>query len=269
MIEDFSKQLQCAKTASVEAGKAIAMFYGQSLKVTHKSANQPLTEADLAANTILKQHLQSEFPDYGWLSEEDVDNETRLDQSLLWVVDPLDGTRDFINHNPEFAVSVALVYNQQPVVGVVYNPITKELFYAAKNSGAFCDGKKISVKQTPNLKESKPELIVSQSEFNRGEWNSYLNEYRVRPTGGCAYKMGKIARGDAEGTFTLNPKSEWDICAGAIIVKEASGVVTDLYGQEIIFNKPSTIMDGLIYCNSTDLLQKILTSIKIHDPHLL
>ena len=261
-MTDFSRELECAKKAAMEAGKAIAKFYGQSLKVTHKSASQPLTEADLASNQIIKETLRSEFPEYGWLSEEDIDNESRLNQHSLWVIDPLDGTRDFINKNPEFAVSIALVQDKKPVVGVVYNPVTREIFYAAKGAGAYCDGKSISVKKSVS---SPPHLIVSQSEYGRGEWNPYESDFKITPTGGCAYKMGKVARGDADGTFTLSPKSEWDICAGVILVEEAGGVVSYLDGQKITFNNPSTVMDGLIYCSSKTVHDVILDSIKRHE----
>lgn len=262
-MTEYMQQLECAKRAAVDAGKAIATYYGQVLKVTHKSASQPLTDADLASNRIIKETLRSEFPKYGWLSEEDVDDDDRLDQSVLWVIDPLDGTRDFINRNPEFAVSIALVVEKKPVVGVVYNPVTKELFYAAKGYGSHCNGKPIKVKTFTS--ESHPSLVVSQSEYNRGEWAAFENEFKITPTGGCAYKMGKVARGDADGTFTLSPKSEWDICAGTLLVEEAGGVVTYVDGSAVTFNNASTLMDGLIYCNSSKLLSRIIESIQRHD----
>lgn len=252
----YQEELRIAKKAAIDAGEVIAQYYKkQSYSVTHKSDHQPLTEADLAANSIIKEALRSAFPSYGWLSEEDVDNLARFETDHLWVIDPLDGTKDFIHQNPEFAVSIALVFNKEPVVGVVYNPITKELFWAEKNHGAFCGDKPLSVSDLP---ANKPSLIVSMSEHKRGEWTDYESHFAITPTGGCAYKMAKVARGDADGTFTLSPKSEWDICAGHIIIEEAGGIVTHLDGDRIQYNQEITKLNGLIYCNHKDVHQKIL-----------
>lgn len=258
-MNDLQKELEVAKKAALAAGKVIAQFYGNALKVSHKSPEQPLTEADLQSNSIIHEMVSASFADYGWLSEEDVDDHTRLAKKRLWVVDPLDGTRDFINRNPEFAVSIALVEDKIPVVGVVYNPITKELFYASANQGSFCNGKKMSVKA--RIPTKKIQLIVSQSEYKRGEWHNFNTKYDIKPTGGCAYKMGKIARGDADGTFTLNPKSDWDICAGHIIIEEAGGLVRNLAGDTVTYNNETTRKNGLIYCSNSEVLEDILEAL--------
>ncbi len=259
MTSDYSQYLQVAKDAAIKAGKKIAEYYGKALNVTHKSPEQPLTEADLAANMILKEALLGNFSDVGWLSEEDIDDTVRFDKEFLWVVDPLDGTRDFINRTPEFAVSVGLVHKKKPVVGVVYNPISKELFYAAKGTGAFCNGKKITVrKDSPG----KRKLLASLSELKRGEWERFKDQFEIKPTGGCAYKMGKVATGVADGTFTLSPKSDWDICGGHCLIEEAGGIVRDVHGEVVTYNNEFTRKKGLIYCSSEKVLAEILTAIK-------
>lgn len=254
---DFTQHLQMAKEAALKAGEIIASYYGKNLEVTHKSEVQPLTKADLEANDAIKEILQKSFPDFGWLSEEDTDNLDRQSKSHVWIVDPLDGTRDFINHNPEFAVSIGLAVNQKPALGVVYNPVTKELFHAVKGYGAFLNDKKISVKKKQT--GEKMELIVSRSEYNRGLWNSFKDTFKISSTGGCAYKMAKIAQGLADGTFTHSPKSEWDVCAGDIIVQEAGGIVTKTNGQPIVYNQELPTVEALIYCSCEEVHQKILS----------
>ena len=119
--------------------------------------------------------------------------------------------------------------------------------------------KKITVK--PYTPSSKISLLVSQSEFRRGEWKEFADQFDITPMGGCAYKMSRIARGDADGTFTLSPKSEWDICAGKLIVEEAGGLVARLDGSDLQFNQDIPRFDGLIYCNSKVVLSRILESI--------
>lgn len=256
---DLSKHLKLAKEAAFKAGGIIASYYGKNLEVTHKSAVQPLTKADLEANDAIREILKKNFPDYGWLSEEDTDNLDRQPKSHLWIVDPLDGTRDFINHNPEFAVSIGLAVDKKSILGIVYNPITEELFHAVKGHGAFLNDKKISVKKRQS--GEKMELIVSRSEYNRGDWDALKGTFKISSTGGCAYKMAKIAEGVADGTFTHNPKSEWDVCAGEIIVQEAGGIVTKIDGKPIVYNRELPIIDALIYCNCKEVHEKILSVI--------
>lgn len=252
----YHKELHTAKQAALHAGDVILKYYGKSLTVTNKSPTQPVTQADLEANQVIRDIILTTFPNDGWLSEEDVENTDRFTKNRIWIIDPLDGTKDFINQNPEFAVSIALIENDNPIVGVVLNPVTKELFFACKGMGAFCNEKKIHVR--PFSKNQKPSLLVSQSEYNRGEWTEFENDFDINPTGGCAYKMGKVARGDADGTFTLAPKSEWDICAGHLIIEEAGGSISYLDGEQITYNKPSTIMDGLIYSSCQSFHKALL-----------
>jgi len=257
---ELSNELHFAREAAVNAGKAIAEFYGKKIPFTEKAEDHPLTQADLAANAIIKETLSREFPRDAWLSEEDADQKARLEAKRVWIVDPLDGTKDFINENPEFAVSIALVENNEPVVGAVYNPITKELFSAVKNGGATLDGNPISTKSYSE--KDKINLLVSQSEYKRGEWQEFEEEYNVKATGGCAYKMSKIAKGDADGTFTLQPKSEWDICAGTLILKEAGGIVKNLDGTEVKYNQKNVALKGLVYCNCQSVYEKLMRSVK-------
>lgn len=262
MASDFQREIDVASKAAVDAAAAILKYYGTAdLAVTHKSPQQPLTEADLESNRIIGLAIRSAFPGDAWLSEEDVDNGGRFTKSRVWIVDPLDGTQDFVNRNPEFAVSIGLVEAGVPVVGVICNPVTKELFWAAKGRGAFCGKEKISVSGNRDI--SRIRLIVSQSEHKRGEWDRFKPHFEIKPTGGTAYKMALIARGDADGCFTLQPKSEWDICAGHVLVTEAGGIVTHAKGERVLYNQKKPLFENLVYCNPhvhAAVLEKIANS---------
>lgn len=255
----FTLELACAQKAALAAGELIASLYDKSLPVSHKDDNQPLTAADTGSNQIIKEILLSGFPNYGWLSEEDLDDGGRLTQKRLWVVDPLDGTKDFIKKNPEFAVSIGLIDAGEPVLGVVYNPIKKQLFWSARGQGAYLGKKKITVK-VPNLQE-KAHLLVSVSEYHRGDWDFLKDQFKLSPVGGLAYKMAQIAAGFADASFTFRPKSEWDMCAGHNLIEEAGGFVCALDGTTIRYNQKNPLLEGLIYGNSLVYKDSLLSFI--------
>ena len=137
------KELNLAVRAAKEAGAIIMEYYKADYEIHDKGYHNPVTTADHAADSLLKEMLTESCPDYGWLSEETVDSPDRLSKERVWVVDPLDGTKEFIEGVPQFVVSIAIVENGEPVVGVLYNPVTKDTFAAAKGEGAFLNDKPI------------------------------------------------------------------------------------------------------------------------------
>ncbi len=229
-----------------EAGAAILDARKQGVIVTHKENKDVLTQADLLANQILKSRLHDAFPEDGWLSEESVDDVSRLHCRRVWVVDPIDGTREYAAGVPEYAVSVALVENGMATMAVVFNPETNELFSALRGSGAFLNGKPMQCKQSC---QGQLVLLASRSECKRGEWDRFVGE-QVKPVGSIAYKLALVAAGFADATFSLGPKSEWDIAAGALLVSEAGGVVTDVHRQPFVFNQSNVLVDGIIASSS-------------------
>lgn len=247
----LEKEKQCAIVAAREAGAIIRAIYDTNYTVDYKDKRQdsPVTMADRDANHKIHDILQSGFPDYGWLSEETVDSSTRLSCHRVWVVDPMDGTKEFIQKIPEFAVSIALVEDGLPVLGVVYNPPLDQLYWTVRGQGAWCGAQRLQVSQLGRLAEAT--ILSSRSETKRGEWDSFKNSFKTRPTGSIAYKLSLIGSGEADATFTLVPKNEWDICAGVLIVEEAGGTVTNLDNTPVIFNQPKTLLPGLIASNST------------------
>ena len=229
------------------AGAVIMGYYRDSFTVKDKSPDNPVTDADFAADTLLKEQLTSLLPEAGWLSEETLDNPARLGKRFSWVVDPLDGTKEFVMGIPEFSVSVALVEHGQPIVGVIYNPVTEELYYAAKNQGAFFNKTPITVSKKTKLAGAI--VDASRSERKRGEFEPFEQMVDVYTMGSIAYKLARVAAGQADATWSRGPKNEWDICAGVLIIQEAGGQSVDLDGATIKFNKSFPKVNGIIADN--------------------
>ena len=224
--------------------------FGTDQEVRHKGPDQPVTDADLAADALLAERLLADRADYGWLSEETVDRPARLERRRVWVVDPIDGTRSFIAGYPEFAISIGLVEDGRPVVGVIHNPARDEMFWALRGEGAFlreggAGGEARRLAVAPLAGGTLPSLLASRSELRRGEFDG-LQDHEIHEVGSTAYKMAGVAAGRAHAFLSRGPKSEWDVAAGTLIVQEAGGVVTDLGGRDLRFNRADTRIDGIL-----------------------
>ena len=242
----MNSNLKLAIDASLNAGKIIMKYYRDDYEIKEKGYHNPVTTADNEAESFLKSELINARPDYGWLSEETVDSEDRLGKERVWIVDPLDGTKEFIEGVPQFVVSVALVENGVPIIGVLHNPVTKETFYASIGNGTYFD----DVIHNCSVKESTTDMVIlnSRSETRKGLWEPYKQHFKkLKPIGSVAYKMGLTAIGKADIFATLRPKNEWDICAGTCLINEAGGKVINLNGEKITFNNRKTLIEpGLI-----------------------
>jgi myo-inositol-1(or 4)-monophosphatase len=236
ILERIASALQAARVI-------FQRFTPGEIEAEYKSGHDPVTEADKQVDAALRKELLRD--DEGWLSEESVDDFTRLQKTCVWVVDPLDGTREFVAGIPEFCVSVAMVEDGRPVAGGICNPATEELFLGSLDSGLTYNGKPAHASQRKNLEGAV--ILASRSETARGEWKRFENApFKVRPMGSVAYKLALVSAGLADATFTLTPKNEWDIAAGAALVESGGGFVRTLDDQPLLCNKRSPLLSGLI-----------------------
>ncbi len=244
----LERELEFAHSAALTAGKILLGYYSRrSLKVGSKGRDNPVTNADMEADRALRELLTAAFPDYGWLSEETADNPARLKKQRVWVVDPLDGTKEFINRIPEFCVAIALAEKGVPILGVTYNPVRREMFYAAKGLGCFLNARRVHISRKRTLKRAV--VLASRSEIKRGEWDMFEGAVEVKATGSVAYKLALAAAGKGDATLTRSPKSEWDIASGAALVLMAGGRITDIDGRELRFNRKNVKVKGLVAAN--------------------
>jgi len=240
--------LEVAIEAAHAAGCAIHSLYGQGVALGQKGDAGPVTEADLTSNACIQAILHQAFPDDGWLSEETVDRPDRLGKSRTWIIDPLDGTWEFMTGIPEFVVSVALCVDNVAVLGVLHNPITHETFSGILGQGAWLNGAPIHVSSTSDLSAST--FCVSRSETGKGLLKPFERRLNLAPKGSVAYKCGLVAAGYYDGVFTYNPRNEWDICAGVAIIEAAGGHVTDRQGIPYRFNQADPLKTPLIGTNA-------------------
>ncbi len=244
----LEREVEAARKAALAAGAILKRYFkGGSYKVGSKGYDNPVTTADLAADRIIRKTLTRAFPDYGWLSEETVDSDDRLSRKRVWIVDPLDGTKEFIKGIPEFCVAIALVDRGVPILGITYNPIKDEMFWCARGMGCHLGERPARVTRTRVLRRAR--VLASRSETARGEWEVFHGKMKFSPTGSVAYKLALVAGGKADGTFSRSPKNEWDIAAGAALVAEAGGIMTDIHGRALRFNRKRTIRSGMIASN--------------------
>jgi myo-inositol-1(or 4)-monophosphatase len=240
---ELREDVELARYAARQAGAAVLRHFGTPLEVRHKTPSQPITAADLEADTLLKELLAGTRPSYGWLSEETEDSPDRLQRSRVWIVDPIDGTRSFIAGRPDFTVSVGLAVDGDVVLGVVYNPARDELFCAVRGAGARLETP--AGRATLRLgAHAAVTLLASRTEIAAGEIQPIASGWAVEGVGSTAYKLALVARN--RGAFvSRGQKMEWDVCAGALLVAEAGGRVTDGRGAELAFNRPDPNVRGI------------------------
>ena len=241
----YSDVLERIASAIDEAHRVFARFTPGEIQAEYKAGHDPVTEADRALDAVLRKNLLRDGE--GWLSEESADDLSRLERERVWVVDPLDGTREFVEGIPEFCVSIAMVERGRPVAGGICNPATREIFLGSIGSGLTYNGVPIDASQKRNLEGAV--ILASRSETKRGEWKPFENApFKVVPMGSVAYKLARVSAGLADATFTLTPKHEWDVAAGAALLLSAGGAVRTLEDSDLICNRKEPLLSGLIAC---------------------
>ena len=218
-------------------------FVPGSVKAEYKSGDDPVTEADRAVNRVLHQILLRDGE--GWLSEESVDDRSRLGRDRIWIVDPLDGTREFVSGIPEWCVSIAFVEKGVASAAGIANPVTGETFLGSIERGVTYNGKAAQTSRRQSLAGAV--VLASRSEVKRGEWKAFESSpFSLHPMGSVAYKLARVAAGLADATWTLTPKHEWDVAAGVALVEAAGGFVSTLADGPARFNNESALLPGLI-----------------------
>lgn len=250
----YKKELEIAIEAACAAGDVIMSVYQSDFSVDYKTDTSPVTEADVLANREIIKKLQNAFPEDGYLSEEMSDDESRFVKKRFWVIDPLDGTKEFIKKNNEFAVNIGLVSEREVVLGIVYLPVSKKIYYATKNQGAY---KMTCENQNPQRifvsERTKPyHLLISRShpspktltmlEVNADEIHSVTEM-------GSAIKGCLIAEGLYDVYYNFGHSMKWDTCAMECIVHEAGGFLKQLNGKPINYNEKDTLNRGFYIVN--------------------
>src|SRR2546430_7914753 len=263
MINRSSTEILQRIQSALEAASAVLSgFTAGAIEAEYKAGHDPVTEADKSVDAVLRKELLRDGE--GWLSEETVDDFTRLDKNRVWVVDPLDGTREFVAGIPEFCVSVAMVENGRPFAGGILNPATNEVFLGSVDTGVTYNGRPSQPSQRTSLEGAL--VLASRSEVKRGEWRRVENApFNIRPMGSVAYKLALVSAGLADATFTLTPKHEWDVAAGTALVESAGGFVRTLESSSLRCNNKSPLISGLLACGP-NLEKELLALLGDHLP---
>lgn len=236
--------LERIEEALTRAAEAVAPFTPGAVTFQEKEARgDPLTAADLAVDRVLRAILPS--PGEGWLSEESVDDPTRTEFSRCWIVDPIDGTREFVEGLPEWCISIGLVEEGRPVAGGILNPATGERVTGSLETGVFLNGRPVEAERRKTLDGAL--VFASRSEVRRGEWSRFDEaSFAYEPCGSVAYKLALVAAGKIDATWTLVPKHEWDVAAGAALVQAAGLTVVHADGSARTFNRRDTLLPDFL-----------------------
>ena len=241
---DLAADLALALEAATEAGAVAMRYFGTEMDVRDKSPNNPVSDADLAIDALLKERLLANRPSYGWLSEETADDQSRQSARFCWVVDPIDGTRAFIKAKPHFSVCIGLLADSEPVLGVVFNPATGEMFEAALGGGARLNGVAIAPSEVDRLEGCA--MLGDPGMFRHPAWPRPWPDMDVVSRNSIAYRMCLVAAGQYDGAIALSAKSDWDLAAAAVIVAEAGALATTHEGAAFVYNQPVPVQKSLV-----------------------
>lgn len=252
----LDQALKIAKEAAVMAGEKIMDIYKTDFEISYKEDDSPLTCADRAADKVIESIISKAYPEHAILSEESTDNSNRLDETYCWIIDPLDGTKEFIHHTDEFTVNIALVKDGHPILGVVYVPVTGELYYATKGHGSFYEYKG-DISRNKVSHRSDHIRVLSSKYHKSKEFLDLIEDHASIISSvegvGSSLKGCMIARGLAEAYYRFGLTSEWDTAAVQLVAEEAGGVFKQLDHSEMTYNRVDTLnRKGFYLVNSKD-----------------
>ena len=246
-----------------KAGSIALEYQKNGFKTFQKGHHDIVTEADLKVNNYLKTALLSLIPDSGWLSEESIDDKTRLNKQFVWIVDPIDGTIQFSKGTDEWVISIALIENKKPIIGVIYNPRRDQMFFAERCLGAYLNDFKIENELSNKRKQV---ILTTKSKRNFFKlWRYGLHKkFHIEQIGSLAYILALTSSGYASSCISFKPANEWDIAAGVLMLKESGcsfKLLGDYDNKIINFNKADVYYKkGFLGANHkiSELLQKKL-----------
>lgn len=259
MTTDAQRDLDLILDAAREAGELALSMRQAGLDVAWKEGNSPVTDADLAADALLKRRLGEARPDYGWLSEETADNTDRLAKRRLFVVDPIDGTRAYIKGRPWWSVSIAVVEGDQPIAGAVVAPQLDEAYTAIHGGGARRNGAEIRPSDAHALEQCA--MVGDARMFAHPAWPTPWPAMRVEPRNSTAYRMCLVASGDFDAALALVAKADWDLAAADLIAREAGAYVGDHLGGGFSYNGRNPAQKSLL-CATQGLAPLILERVR-------
>lgn len=241
MLDDLKLLTDAARSA----GDIAKGYFNASPEVWEKSGGQgPVTEADLHVNRQLCADLQSARPDYGWLSEETEDGDARQKTDRQFIIDPIDGTRAFIEGSKDWAHSIAIAQNGIPIVAAVYLPMHDAMYTATLGGGAMLNG--MPIHASSNKAIDTATVLTAKPNMDQKYWSADIPPFKRTFRSSLAYRLALVAEGRFDGMLTLRPTWEWDVAAGALIVTEAGGSVSDQKGQPAVFNNPHPQINGMV-----------------------
>ena len=254
----------CLRRAVAAAGEVALRHFCARGAHWFKAPGQIVTAADLEIDRLLYESLIGEFPDDAWLSEERADDRARLHRARVWMVDPIDGTRAFANGLPEFAISIALLRDGAPALGVVLNPATGESFEAERGSGAWCGGARLHVSTHDALQGAR--LLSSRTEMRRRSWPVLMPEATFTDLSSLAYKLALVAAGRFDGLISLRASHDWDLAAALLLITEAGGRLTEPDGAALVLNRPEPQHPGLAAAGADGLHRALLERLAQGEP---
>ncbi|MEM8635751.1 MAG: 3'(2'),5'-bisphosphate nucleotidase CysQ [Pseudomonadota bacterium] len=268
---ETSIDIKTMRKAAKAAGKlALDYFRSDAVETWDKAPGHPVTEADIEVNALLADKLQSARPEYGWLSEETVDDLSGRGRDRIWVVDPIDGTRAFMRSDPDWCVAIALVERGQAIASAIYAPVFDELYLAQAGKGAFLNDEPISV--SDQSKERGMRLITNRSLVEHPGWPEPWPKLTVsdpKPNA-TLYRMALVASGRWDATLALFRKSDWDLAAGTLLVEEAGGLATTHLGAAFRFNQEVPEQMSMVAAGKAlhPLLVRRVKQVRLPDPNL-
>ncbi len=270
----MQKELAVAKQLALDAGAVLMDYYQRTVSVDWKAPGDPVTAADREASELIVTNLVRKFPDHAVLSEEEPDNLRRLTESHVWMIDPMDGTREFIEHRGEFAVQIGLVVDGTPILGVVYQPTTRKLYFAAPGLGAFLESDGTVTPLHVSRERTAEHMTMAVSRSHRSARveaiRERLNIKKVIRMGSVGLKVGAVCEGLAHLYIHTGSHTHlWDTCAPEAILREAGGRMTDVSNDLLSYRasdlrNPNGLIasNGVIHERAVQVTQSVLETFR-------